>query len=184
MRSILLLLLRNFDDEFWIMKIVFITIEEYIRILRSFCIRDRVVIAWKYRSQSVTLYGGSAMRWSKVSGRFRRLATNRILFYRIASEFYKIGNLFVAMEFSATTNFADHPAGARATAKLSFAVVVFFFFFCEFRANECKMRKFRGFLRHVVQKLPAMLCSLLFLPLRNRDILLYYLIISRASRDV
>lgn len=38
----------------------------------------------------------------------------RIGFCSIAShpyEFYKIGNLFVAMEFSATTNSKDHPAG-------------------------------------------------------------------------
>jgi len=99
---------------------------------------------------------------SKVSARFRRFVWQRIGFCSIALrpwEFYKIGNLFVVMEFSATTNFADHPA----TAKLSFVVIVVATAF--FTRNGCKMRKFRGYLRRVVQKLPAPLCSLLLLPL-------------------
>ena len=73
-------------------------------------------------------------------------------------EFCKIGNLFVVMEFSATTNFANHPAGARdrETFIRRYRCCRSFF-----HANGCKMRKFRGYLRRVVRKLPASLCSFL-----------------------
>lgn len=104
-------------------------------------------------------------RWSKVSARFRRFVWQRIGFCSIALrpwEFCKIGNLFVAMEFSATTNFADHPAGARGRETF-----IRSYRYCRsfFHANGCKMRKFRGYLRRVVRKLPAPLYSFLLLPL-------------------
>lgn len=108
--------------------------------------------AWNDRSQSVTSRC-SAVRCSGQKFRADFAVWQRIRFCSItlrSCEFYKIGNLFVAVEFSAMTNFTNYPAGMRDRETFVRRYRSCRSFFFANRANGCKMRKFRGYLRRVV----------------------------------
>jgi len=99
-----------------------------------------------------------AVQWSKVSVRFRRLTTNRILFYHISSvrvlqnrEFIRRDGIFGDDEFCGSSRGRASPRNFHSSSLLPQL------FFVN-RANWCKMRKFRGYLR-CIRKLPATLLN-------------------------
>lgn len=146
--------------------------------------------AWNDRSQWVTSWCGAVrLRCSGQKFRADFAVWRWIGFCSItlrSCEFYKIGNLFVAVEFSATTNFADYSAGARDRETFGRRCRCYRSFFSN-RANGNKMSNFRGYLRRIVQKLwQCYVASSIYLPKKPigtcRDILLRhtYFAISRV----